>query len=67
MIEYWTEFARTGDPNTFRRHRFPEPFWPHFPGRDEDEDIQSLEPAGVHVESDFATRHHCAFWDAHGV
>jgi para-nitrobenzyl esterase len=67
MIEYWTQFARTGDPNTFRRDRFPEPFWPLFPGRDEDEDIQSLAPAGVHVESDFATRHHCAFWDAHGI
>jgi para-nitrobenzyl esterase len=67
MMEYWTQFAHTGDPNTFRRHHFPEPFWPLFPGRDEDEDIQSLAPAGVHVESDFATRHHCAFWDAHGV
>ena len=67
MIEYWTQFARTGDPNTFRRDRFPEPFWPLFPGRDEDENIQSLAPAGVHVESDFATRHHCAFWDAHGI
>src|SRR6185437_14844355 len=22
MIEYWTQFARTGDPNTFGRHRF---------------------------------------------
>ncbi|HKW54214.1 MAG TPA: carboxylesterase family protein [Stellaceae bacterium] len=67
MIAYWTQFARTGDPNTFRRHHFPEPFWPHFPGRDEDEDIQSLAPARVDVESDFATRHHCAFWDAHGI
>jgi para-nitrobenzyl esterase len=67
MIEYWTQFAHSGDPNTFRRDHFPEPFWPHFPGRDEDEDIQSLEPAGAHAESDFATRHHCAFWAAHGV
>ena len=67
MIAYWTQFARTGDPNTFRRHHFPEPFWPRFSANDEDEDIQSLAPAGAQVESDFATRHHCAFWAAHGI
>ncbi len=67
MIAYWTQFARNGDPNTFRRHHFPEPFWPRFTARDEDEDIQSLAPAGAQVESDFATRHHCAFWAAHGI
>jgi len=67
MIAYWTQFARTGDPNSFRRDHLLEPLWPHFPGRDEDEDIQSLLPADVGVESDFATRHHCAFWDAHGI
>jgi len=53
--------------NIFRRHHFPEPFWPRFPGHDEDEDIQSLAPTGAQVESDFAARHHCAFWDAHGI
>jgi len=67
MIAYWTQFARSGDPNTFRRHNFPEPFWPRFAANDEDEDIQSLAPAGAQVESDFATRHHCAFWAAHGI
>jgi len=67
MIAYWTQFARTDDPNTFRRHHFPEPLWPRFSANDEDEDIQSLAPAGVQVESDFATRHHCAFWAAHGI
>lgn len=67
MIAYWTQFARHGDPNIFRRHHFPEPFWPRFPGNDEDEDIQSLAPTGAQVESDFAARHHCAFWDAHGI
>jgi para-nitrobenzyl esterase len=67
MIAYWTQFARSGDPNRFRPHRLPEPVWPRFEANDEDEDFQSLAPSAVGVEGDFSTRHHCAFWAAHGI
>ena len=67
MIAYWTQFARHGNPNRFRARHSPAPFWPRFEAEDEDEDFQSLVPPTPQIESDFATRHHCAFWGAHGI
>ncbi len=67
MIAYWTQFARHGDPNAFRPLRLPAPFWPGFEANDEDDDLQSLAEPAPQTESDFATRHHCAFWGAHGL
>jgi para-nitrobenzyl esterase len=57
MQRYWTSFAAHGFPSTFGI-----PFWPRFTagsGR-----IQSLVTPRPGVETDFATEHHCAFWNA---
>ncbi|HEY3609392.1 MAG TPA: carboxylesterase family protein [Pseudonocardiaceae bacterium] len=59
MQSYWTGFAARGFPSSFGT-----PFWPRFTagsGR-----IQSLVPPRPGVETDFATAHHCAFWNAAG-
>lgn len=59
MQRYWTDFAARGFPSSFGT-----PFWPHFTagsGR-----IQSLVPPQPGVETDFASEHHCAFWNAFG-
>lgn len=54
MIDYWTAFAGTGDPN-----RAGGPDWPAFsPQRPY---VQSLAPDAV-TRVDLATEHHCAFW-----
>lgn len=57
MINYWTRFAKTGDPNSFR-----EPVWfPYSASRDE---FQSLIPPTPMVESNFDAIHQCStFWD----
>jgi para-nitrobenzyl esterase len=56
MISYWTQFAKTGDPNS------PEqPLWsPYVPGTDE---RQSFVPPQPKVASGFAADHSCVFWD----
>jgi para-nitrobenzyl esterase len=60
MIDYWTQFARTGDPNTFRRHHAPNPVWARY--SIQNDEVQSLAPPSPHPLFDFATEHHCAFW-----
>jgi para-nitrobenzyl esterase len=56
MISYWTEFAKTGDPNSPGR-----PVWaPYDPATDE---RQSFVPPVPVVESGFAADHQCALWD----
>jgi para-nitrobenzyl esterase len=57
MVSYWTQFAKTGDPNSPG-----EPHWsPYSASTDE---FQSFIPPTPVVESDFASSHLCsAFWD----
>jgi len=56
MISYWTQFEKTGDPNSPGQ-----PLWTVYdPATDERLSFVPPEPA---VESGFATDHMCAFWD----
>ena len=57
MVSYWTQFAKTGDPNSPG-----EPLWsPYSASTDE---FQSLIPPVPVVESNFASSHQCStFWD----
>jgi para-nitrobenzyl esterase len=55
MIRYWTEFARTGDPNSVGA-----PQWPLYSATNEQ--FQSLRPPTPAVKLDFATDHKCAVW-----
>jgi para-nitrobenzyl esterase len=62
MIHYWTTFATTGNPNSFRT-----PFWPlNRPGSDL---FQSLTSAGngPHPISTFSSEHQCGFWTSLGI
>jgi para-nitrobenzyl esterase len=56
MVAYWTEFARSGNPNGEEQ-----PFWPRF--HRQRQVMQSLNTPRPDPESDFATTHKCAFWD----
>lgn len=55
MIDYWTTFAHTGDPNSANSPR-----WRQF---DEDAPVLSLapEPDGIRP-ADYAADHKCGFW-----
>ncbi len=56
MLGYWTEFAKSGDPNGNGA-----PHWPEFQrGR---QVMQSLVPPTPTTETNFAVAHQCAFWD----
>jgi para-nitrobenzyl esterase len=56
MVGYWTQFARSGQPNENGA-----PHWPQFTrGR---QVMQSLIPPEPTTELNFATAHQCAFWD----
>ena len=57
MVGYWTEFARNGDPN-----KSGQPVWPRF--NRSQQTMQSLVPPTPTTETNFATVHQCAFWDA---
>lgn len=55
MQQYWANFALSGDPNGDGLA-----YWPVY-----DNDARRvlvLKPEGSAVETDFDTRHHCAFW-----
>lgn len=54
MIQYWTRFARTGDPNSADA-----PNWPRYGASDL---FQSLEPSTPVTKGDFAIDHKCAIW-----
>ena len=57
MVSYWTQFAKTGDPNSS-----DQPVWsPYSASTDE---FQSLIPPMPRVESHFDAVHHCStFWN----
>jgi para-nitrobenzyl esterase len=54
MVRYWTQFARSGDPNSAA-----DPAWPLYGTSDR---FQSLQPSTPTTETGFATAHKCAFW-----
>ncbi|WP_405607212.1 carboxylesterase/lipase family protein [Streptomyces sp. NBC_00076] len=54
MIDYWTRFARTADPNG--------PSSPHWPRQT----VLSLAPDHIVPTRTVLRRHHCAFWNAIG-
>ena len=60
MIHYWTQFARTGDPNPADG---TQPFWPGFTTADDTEFLELVAPTPQSLASDaFSARHHCDFW-----
>jgi para-nitrobenzyl esterase len=57
MIDYWTQFAKTGNPNSSG-----EPVW--LPNSGPSDEFQSLIPPIPVVEHSFDVAHHCStFWD----
>ncbi|MCQ8771308.1 carboxylesterase/lipase family protein [Streptomyces telluris] len=60
MVDYWTRFARTGNPN-----HPGAPAWPAFRS-DRTPLAQSLAPGRHGVEPfDVGQAHHCSFWERH--
>jgi para-nitrobenzyl esterase len=57
MIDYWSRFARTGDPNG----PGAQPIAPFHPGTAV---IPALAPTGP-ARTDLPAAHHCAFWQHH--
>ncbi|MGH8809711.1 MAG: carboxylesterase family protein, partial [Noviherbaspirillum sp.] len=55
MVGLWTQFARTGNPNASGSL-----LWPQYTVTNDS--ALSLDPAGLHVTTQFAANHHCAFW-----
>ena len=54
MVEYWTQFARSGDPNSLGA-----PAWPLYGSSDE---FLSLHPPTPATSTGLAADHKCAFW-----
>lgn len=61
MIRYWTDFAKSGNPNSDEKEV---PLWTKFSGPPTHEVFQSLLPPSPvsEPESVFSTDHKCAFW-----
>jgi para-nitrobenzyl esterase len=61
MIRYWTDFAKSGNPNSDEKEV---PLWTKFSGPPAHEVLQSLLPPSPvsEPESVFSTDHKCAFW-----
>ncbi|HKE17821.1 MAG TPA: carboxylesterase/lipase family protein [Kofleriaceae bacterium] len=59
MVDYWTTFARTGQPSS--PGRLP---WPRL--RADSERRLTLDTPARSIETDFAADHHCDFWAAPG-
>ncbi|TCC52763.1 carboxylesterase family protein [Kribbella capetownensis] len=57
MMQYWTQFARTGNPNAPGQPR-----WQPFQNKDH---VQSLDPSRI-ASADLAQEHQCAFWNSIG-
>ncbi|MGH2942004.1 MAG: carboxylesterase family protein, partial [Solirubrobacteraceae bacterium] len=55
MRRYWAHFAARGLPSSASQPR-----WPRFNSRSQR--MLSLQPPRPHVQTDFAAKHHCAFW-----
>ena len=54
MVKYWTQFARSGDPNSAGA-----PTWPLYGSSDQ---FQSLHPPTPATSTGFAADHKCGFW-----
>lgn len=54
MIQYWTSFAKTGNPNAPKQ----KPFWPLFK---KPNDVMNFLPGNIGT-FDAAKMHHCDFW-----
>lgn len=63
MIDYWSSFARSGDPNPASGTR---PFWETFASNNNYQELIAPTPAAL-TASDFSARHHCAFWQSFGL
>jgi para-nitrobenzyl esterase len=57
MISYWTQFAKTGNPNSTDA-----PVWSVYRARTDE--FQSLVPPTPMAESNFFVDHLCSFWDS---
>jgi para-nitrobenzyl esterase len=55
VIHYWSQFARTGDPNSVGT-----PQWPLYSAATDQ--FQSLTPPTPKLKVDFATDHKCSVW-----
>jgi para-nitrobenzyl esterase len=59
MISYWTQFAKTGNPNSSN-----EPAWPAYGASTSADKFQSLVPPTPMTESTFNDDHQCdSFWN----
>jgi para-nitrobenzyl esterase len=56
MMAYWTNFAKTGNPNGPSL-----PAWPKFTAANEP--VLSLDVPNQTVITNFADQHRCKFWD----
>lgn len=59
MKEYWANFATLGIPTSLGS-----PLWPHYDSGSMR--MRTFVPPQPQTETDFATEHHCAFWDQTG-
>lgn len=63
MIRFWTQFAKTGNPNGRDHDDDEHDAWPRYSAASDS--AIYLHPAGVTTTRDFAARHRCAFWTGH--